>query len=166
MTVADDAVFINNTVKVKAALSDEAIAWLYEVAGEIVSQAKINSRVDTGQLKGSWRAVVDESKGEATIGSELENAIWEEYGTGTHAEGGNGRQGWWVYVKGSSGVKSESPKTLTYEQAKFAVARLRAKGLDAHMTQGKTPNHTLERAFRTVQPKAVAALEERLKGMK
>ena len=166
MLVADDAVFINNAIQVKAAINDEVIAWLYEAAGEIASQAENNSRVDTGELKGSWRAIVNESKGEATIGSELENAIWEEYGTGTYADGGNGRQGWWVYVKGNNSVKSVSPKTLTYEQAKFAVARMRAKGLDAHMTQGKTPNHTLERAFQTVKPKALAALEDALKGVR
>ncbi len=164
--MADDVVFIDKSVQVKAELNRAVIAWLYEAAGEITSKAKDYSRVDQGQLRSSWSFKVDESKGEAAIGSPLENAVWEEFGTGTYAEGGKGRQGWWVYVKDSGSVKSASPKTLTFEQAKFAVSQMRKKGLDAHMTQGKTPNHTLERAFNATAPKAKKALEELLKGMR
>ena len=72
-------------------------AWLYEAAGELEAQVKRNTKVGTGQLKNSWTYKVDESKGEATIGSPLENAIWEEFGTGQYALHGDGRKTPWVY---------------------------------------------------------------------
>ena len=70
----------DNSIKVKAALDDAVRAYLYEAGGELEARAKRNSRVDSGQLKNSWKYVVDESKGECTVGSPLENAIWEEFG--------------------------------------------------------------------------------------
>lgn len=36
----------------------------------------------------------NESNIEAVIGSPLENALWEEFGTGEHSINGNGRKGW------------------------------------------------------------------------
>ena len=69
--------FTDNAVKVKAAMNDALNRWLYESAAELESQVKQNTAVDTGQLKGSWDFSVDESRGEAVIGSPLENSIWE-----------------------------------------------------------------------------------------
>lgn len=112
--------FHDFSIQVKEALDEKAVAFLYEAAGELQSQAARNSRVDTGQLKGSWNYKVDEGDKEATIGSPLENAIWEELGTGEYAANGDGRQGGWFYVDD------------------------KGKG---HFTRGKTPNHTLQRAF-------------------
>lgn len=112
--------FQDFSIQVKEALDEKAIAFLYEVAAELKTQAARNSRVDTGQLKGSWNYNVDESTYEATIGSPLENAIWEEFGTGEYAANGDGRKGGWFYVDD--------------------------KG-NGHFTCGKTPNHTLQKAF-------------------
>lgn len=64
--------FKNNSAKVKAAMNEKAIAWLYEASGELEAQVKRNTAVGTGQLKNSWTYKVNESKGEATIGSPLE----------------------------------------------------------------------------------------------
>lgn len=72
--------FKDNSMQVKAALDDAIIAFLHEAAGELQSQVQRNTRVDTGQLKNSWEYKIDEGKGEATVGSGLENAIWEEFG--------------------------------------------------------------------------------------
>lgn len=72
--------FTDNSAQVVAALNDAVIAYLYEAGGELQAQAKRNSRVGTGQLKNSWDYRVDESKGVTTVGSPLENAIWEEFG--------------------------------------------------------------------------------------
>lgn len=72
--------FKDNSIKVKEALNDAITAFLHEAAGELSSQVQRNTRVDTGQLKGSWTYKVDEGAKEATIGSGLENAIWEEFG--------------------------------------------------------------------------------------
>ena len=46
--------FEDNSIKVKAALNHATIQWLYEASGELEAQVKRNTRVDTGQTKGSW----------------------------------------------------------------------------------------------------------------
>ena len=112
--------FTDNSVKVKAAMKDALNRWLYESAAELESQVKQNTAVDTGQLKGSWDFSVDESKGEAVIGSPLENSIWEEFGTGEYAMNGDGRKGGWYYVDS------------------------KGKG---HFTKGKKPRRALHKAF-------------------
>ena len=129
----------NNSIKITdytddiiKALNNKILAFLYEAGGEVAAQAKRNSRVDTGQLKASWTYHVSQTKQEVVIGSPLENAIWEEFGTGEYAVNGNGRKGGWVYVD--------------------------RKG-QGHFTYGKTPNHTLERAFKVKK----AAIEKRIK---
>ena len=145
-----DIEFIDNRVQINRAIDDAVGAFLLEASAEIVSAAAGGSRVDTGHLKGSWKANVDESSGVATIGSELENAIWEELGTGEYAvEGGHGG-GYWVFVKdGNSGGGGNNPvgKRYSLQKAKQIVAMMRADGLDAYYTKGKKPNHTLQKAF-------------------
>ena len=89
--------FTNNSAKVKGALNDAVSAYLHEAGGELEAQVKRNSRVGSGQLKNSWTYNVDDSKGICTVGSPLENAIWEEFGTGEYALKGNGRKGGWIY---------------------------------------------------------------------
>lgn len=86
--------FTDNTAKIKAALSEGVIGFLHEAGGEIQAQTQRNSRVDTGQTKGSYKYMVDEGKDESTVavGSDLENAIWEEFGTGEYALHGDGRK--------------------------------------------------------------------------
>lgn len=136
-----EVIFEDFSIQVQEALRKAAIAGLELAAGEIQTQAARNSRVDTGQLKGSWSHQVDESALKATIGSPLENAIWEEFGTGEYAVHGNGRKGGWVYVDDEG---------------------------NGHFTHGKTPNHTLQRAFDT--KKGVAerlikrSIQEAMKG--
>lgn len=115
-------------VQVNNAIEDCVMAFLEEAASEIESQARRNSHVDTGQLKGSWAHRVDEAEKEATIGSPLENAIWEEFGTGEYAANGNGRKGGWFYVDD--------------------------KG-NGHFTHGKKPNRTLQSAFDSKKSKII-----------
>lgn len=112
--------FEDFSFKVENAIEGKVLQFLEEAASEVESAARRNSRVDNGQLKGSWTHIVDESAKEATIGSPLENAIWEELGTGEYAVNGDGRKGGWVYRDGAG---------------------------DYHHTMGKKPNHTLQRAF-------------------
>ena len=91
--------FEDNAVKIIKIAEDAIEAALLEAAAELVSQTARNTIVDTGQLKGSWKANVSQtSEGyEAVIGSPLENAIWEEFGTGEYAKNSDGRKGGWVY---------------------------------------------------------------------
>ena len=121
--------FTDNTAKIKAALSEGVIGFLHEAGGEIQAQTQRNSRVDTGQTKGSYKYMVDEGKDESTVavGSDLENAIWEEFGTGEYALHGDGRKGGWVYKSKKDG--------------KF------------YHTYGKTPRQPLTKAFQSVAPK-------------
>ena len=112
--------FEDFSIQVKKAIEEKALKFLEEAASEVESQARRNSRVDTGQLKGSWTHIVDEAAQKATIGSPLENAIWEEFGTGEYAANSDGRKGGWYYVDDVG---------------------------NGHFTHGKTPNRTLQRAF-------------------
>lgn len=124
-------------VKCKGALDDAVKAYLYEASGEIEAQVKKNTRVESGQLKNSWTYTVDESKGEAHIGSPLENAIWEEFGTGEYALNDNGRKGGWHYKD--------------------------AKG-KWHHTFGKSPNRALHNSFVTLKSALIQRAEQVLKG--
>lgn len=144
-----DVEFTDNSVKVKAALNDAIIAYLYEAGGALKSQTKKNtSNRDYGKqdVKNSWKYNVNESAMETTVGSNLEASYWEEFGTGEHALYHNGRKGWWVYVEGndSPGTNQEM---YTKEQAMAIAASMRKSGLDAHATNGHTPNRPLFTAF-------------------
>jgi hypothetical protein len=158
--------FQDFSFEVKAALNAKTIAWLHETANEITAQAQRNCSTDeeySAQLKGSYANVVNETKGEATIGSPLEQAFWEEFGTGSHADmskngGRPGRKGWWVY---KDGYKGKGGKILTERQAKAMAAGVPS----LHATNGREPNYTLEKAFKTVKPKAIAQLEKTMKGL-
>ena len=83
--------------EVNEKINQAAITWLEEASGELEAQTKRNTKVDTGQTKGSWEHVVHESKLEAEVGSRYKNALWEEFGTGIYALNGNGRKTKWVY---------------------------------------------------------------------
>lgn len=161
-----DVRFKDFSINVKAAINDETIAWLYTWGSETASQASRNCAMDdeTGRkLKGSYKSVVDEGDGKATIGSPMEAAFWEEWGTGTYAAHGDGRKGWWVFIEGQGsqgGGKSYSSR----EEAEEAVNFLRkVKHLEAYATNGRKPNYTLEKSFLSVKPKAIADLENTLK---
>lgn len=115
--MANQIKFEDNRVKVYGSIDSAIEQFLTEASGEIVSQTARNSRVDTGQLKASWQGIVKGN--EAIVGSPLENAVWEEYGTGIHAENGNGRKGGWAYEDRHGNTvwtmgKTKNPKGLRY----------------------------------------------------
>lgn len=112
--------FEDNTMEVLHAIDKAVWAFLEEAGAELEAQVKRNTRVDTSETKGSWEHIVDESKKQVTVGSPLENAIWEEFGTGEHAMNGDGRKGGWKYQD----VYGEW-----------------------HFTRGKKPTHALQKAF-------------------
>lgn len=117
---------------------DIAIAWLHESSGELASAVRNNQRVKTGKTRASWRYVVDEQKLEGIVGSDMENAIWEEFGTGEYALDGNGRKGGWRYVD--------------------------EKG-QGHFTRGKRPIRPLYKAYMALKHIIIASAQERFKGM-
>lgn len=153
--------FKDFSIEVKAALNDITKGWLHTWANEIASKAKDNTQMDGEQgvqLRRSYRADVDEGAGSAKIGTPLESGYWEEYGTGEYAVHGDGRKGWWVYKDGYQG---NGGKVLTEDEAK-AIA---ASNPSLHASNGRKPSYTLEKAFTATKPKAVADLENKLKGM-
>ena len=148
--------------QLKAIVEEVKKAWLYEQSNEIASRAKGTCAMtdDNGQLRGSYRAEVRQD--EATVGTPLEAGWWEEWGTGEHAVRSPHRNGWWVYIEGQDS-RGGGKEYATREDAEKAAAFLRgAKGLKACVTNGRDPNYTLEKAFKTQSPKAQKRLEAML----
>ncbi len=149
--------FKDNRVKIKAELDNALSAFLYEAAAAVQSQAERLTPVGSSQLKKSWDKVVDNGRMEATIGSPLEYAIYQEFGTGEYALEGNGRKGYWVFVKDNdTGDISRSAKSYTLAQAKRIMAMLRDEGLEAYYTNGVKPKRMLYKAMKMQKPKIEA----------
>lgn len=115
--------FIDNSVKVKGTLDDTSIAFLTEAISELETQTAKNTKVRSSRTKASVKTSIDEEKGEAYVGSDYENFIWEELGTGEFAANGDGRKTPWRYQDKATG------KWYT--------------------TTGKKPRHMLLNAFKS-----------------
>lgn len=137
--------FENNTEAIIAEIRQKALAWLEEAGGEIEAQAKTNTRRATGETAGSFRHEVDEGQMLCAIGSNLENAIWEEFGTGEYALNGNGRAGAW-YVPVSSYTGKKKP---TYN-GKVVIVHGK-NGVDFYKTNGKRGTRALFNAFNSLK---------------
>ena len=135
-----DVEFRDYSIEVLNAMDNKVEAVLAEVSGELVSQTKRNSRVDTGKTKNSFRYEVSKSNHSFTshIGSPDQNAIWEEFGTGEYALHGDGRKGGWNYKD--------------------------AKG-KWHFTRGKTPSRAFWNAFNGTKDKIIKRIQNALKGL-
>lgn len=163
-----DVKFQDFSFDVKAAIDEETLNWLRAWSGEIASQAKRNcSQEGWGDnwrdLRDGYASVVDDDAGKAVVGHPKEMAFWEEWGTGTYAAHGDGRKGWWIFIEGQSS-KGGGKSYATKEEAEAgAVFLRRVKHLDAYVTNGRRPNYTLEKAFKSVKPKAISNLEDILK---
>lgn len=116
----------------------DAVAWLHEACGELVSAVRNNQRVRTGRTRQSWRYVIDEEQLEGCVASDSENAVYEEFGTGEYALDGNGRKGGWWYVD--------------------------EKGV-GHFTRGKRPQRPLYKAYMALRNVIIASAQERFRDM-
>ena len=130
--------FHDYTIQVKEAIDNKINAVLEECAGELESQVKRNSRVDTGKTKNSFRHKVVDSEHTAYIGSNDENAIWEEFGTGEYALKGNGRKGGWFYED--------------------------AEG-NGHFTHGKEPSRAFWKAYASMKNKIIKHIQDVFRGL-
>lgn len=154
---------------VKAELNDIVKRWLHEASFEVESHAKRNCKMKTEDeegrsLAGSYASVVDEDKGEAMVGSPRESVYWEEFGTGSHAAHGDGRKGWWVYIKnGETRSKTGATYSNRAEAEEAAEFLRKVKKLDAYATNGRDPNYTLEKAFTQNSAKLKQGLANKLK---
>lgn len=133
-----DVEFKDYTLKVIDAMNDKVNAVLEECAGELESQTKRNSRVDTGKTKNSFQHRVVDSEHVAYVGSNDENAIWEEFGTGEFALKGNGRKGGWNYKD--------------------------AKG-NWHHTMGKKPSRAFWNAYNSLKNMIINRIQNSFKGL-
>lgn len=130
--------FEDFTIKVIEEMDNRINAVLEECAGEMESAAKRNTRVASSQTKNNWRHHVDDDKHEATIGNGLENAIWEEFGTGEYALQGNGRKGGWAYVDEDG---------------------------NGHFTHGKKPSRAFHHAYTSLKNPIINRIQEAMKGL-
>ena len=133
-----DVIYEDYTVEVCGIIDSKINAVLEECAGEIESQTKRNTRVDTGKTKESFSHFVDEANHKAYVGSSDENAIWEELGTGEFALGGNGRKGGWRYQD---------------EEENW------------HFTRGKRPSRAMFYAYTALKSKIINHIQDSLKGL-
>lgn len=158
---------VDNTQRVKKEIKELMMSRVTEAALIVEAQAKAIAPVGkgTGQLRDSITHQVEENNGVIVgkVGSPLMHAVYQEYGTGEHAENGKGRKGYWIYVEGSDNTTSSNRgKVYTYQEAKRIVAIMREKGLDAHMTKGTKPKQFLRKAFRTSKSKIKDILSKKL----
>lgn len=101
MAKAIEVKFVDNKEEVLAACHQQIIGWL-EAIGEDAASTAANvltqtGTIDTGRLKSSISSAVDEENNCVYIGTNVEYAIYHEFGTGRYAEGGGGRQTPWMY---------------------------------------------------------------------
>lgn len=164
INVSDTVQFEDYSDEIAEKFKQVAIAALYEAAGELEAQVKRNTPVDSGQLKASWQYVVDENKMEATIGSPLEHAIWNEFGTGEYALEGNGRKGgWWIKV-GSGANEMSQAVAKKYKWKR--IRRDKNGNITFVFTDGKKPKRTLHNAFETKKAKIQAIIKRKLGELK
>ena len=130
--------FEDFTIKVMKAIDERANAVLEECAGELESQAKRNTRVDTSKTKNAWKHHVNDEKHEATIGNTEENSILEEFGTGEHALKGDGRKGGWFYEDEEG---------------------------NGHFTHGKKPSRAFWHAYTSLKDQIIKRIQDSFKGL-
>ncbi|EHI69652.1 HK97-gp10 family putative phage morphogenesis protein [Streptococcus ictaluri] len=130
--------FINNSSLVKKSIERQAIKGLIEAAMLVEAQAVLLVPVDSGALKESIGYKVSESELIAYVGTNVEYAIWVEFGTGEFAEKGNGRKGGWIY---------QTPDGKT------------------HFTYGNKPSPYLKTAFRKTKKQVQRILEKALRDL-
>lgn len=110
MAIVADIKMEDNKQAVLDALNEQVNAWLQAIGEDAASTAANKAPVDTGRLKNSinWAIKGDYGASGDTplsepedksvyIGTNVEYAIYHEFGTGTYAEGGGGRKEAWMY---------------------------------------------------------------------
>ena len=150
-------VVADNSEEFKRKMKEGVEAALEAVGNQAVSHSKniVTAKVPrspeswynlTGNLRNSISHEVKMSDDAVYIGTNVEYAVYNEYGTGVYADTGK-TTGWWVFVPGSgTGNGSRSGKRYSEKEARKIVAAMRAKGIDAHMTQGMKPIHFIRDA--------------------
>lgn len=134
-----DIKFNDYSIEVKKAIADLAYRAVEESCGELESQVKRNTVVDTGQTKNAWTHTVKPADDEVTgtVGNSQMNSVWEEFGTGEYALNGDGRKGGWSYQD---------------EQG------------DWHHTYGKHPRRPFHKAYTALKTRLIKHMQDLFKG--
>ena len=89
--------FKDNSTAGKEKLKDASVRWLLEACILVEGQAVLLAPVATSRLKQSIDYIIDEDELSGYVGTNVDYAIYVEFGTGEFAENGNGRKGGWMY---------------------------------------------------------------------
>lgn len=146
--------FKDNRISVKKGLGQKALIWIEEILAELESQTIRNTRTDTGNTKRNWKHFIDENICEGYLGNVLENALWEELGTGEYAINGDGRKGAWYvpieWVTGHNKPTYYGKVTVVYNK----------EGKAFYKTNGKKPTRAMTKAFESKKNWAKKRAEE------
>lgn len=89
--------FFDHSDEGKGLLRQATIQWLFQACMMVEGQAVALAKVQTSRLRNSIDHYVDEDELEGYVGTNVEYAVYVEFGTGEFAENGMGRKGGWVY---------------------------------------------------------------------
>ena len=89
--------FKDNSQAAKEAINDAVVRFLFQACLLVEGQAVALATVQTARLRNSIDHTVDEDELIGYVGSNVEYAVYVEFGTGEFAENGQGRKGGWVY---------------------------------------------------------------------
>lgn len=92
-----EVTFTDNKDQVLAACKEQISAWLEAIGEDAAGTAANFAPYDTGRLKNSISSVVNEDEKCVYIGTNVEYAIYHEFGTGKYASGGGGRSTPWAF---------------------------------------------------------------------
>lgn len=135
----------SNIPQFNARMQKQVDKSLTEVGILVTTKAKTNAtknpKVGTGQLRNSIKYQLSGSGNETNvkIGSNLEYATYQEFGTGEFAENGKGRKGGWSYTDPKTGKRV--------------------------FTKGNKPTKFLRRAFRDNKSQIETIITESLRGL-
>lgn len=152
--MSDYVEFEDYSMEVLNAIDDAVSSFLEEAGALVESQTKRNTRIGTHQTKDNWDHIVDEGKKIVTIGNPLENAIWEEFGTGDYAINGDGAPTPW-YVPVSTYIGKKKPTfngkvVIVYGKNKTAF----------YKTNGKKPTRAFQHAIDSCKNKINARAQK------
>lgn len=88
----------DNSEQGKKALRAATIEWLFQACMMVQGQAVMLAPVGyTGMLRDSIDYRVSEGELTGYVGTNVQYAVFVEFGTGEFAENGRGRKGGWIY---------------------------------------------------------------------
>lgn len=123
--------FKDNSTEAKSKINEAINKWLTACGEMSISHIKPLVPVDTGNLRSSIDYKINEAEKEVLVGTNEHYAIYVEYGTGVHAENGNGRKTPWIYRDPKTGkrVRTTGSRPKPYMRPGFRVFKPIAKDL-------------------------------------